>query len=88
VGASPPLLDLGAARRIVQKQVGDRTQVIACWQQPEGIYHSGFDEDKDESNDNFYFAVVETAPRFIGGTRHVAVDRHTGVIRELGSIGE
>jgi hypothetical protein len=88
VGASPPLLDLGAARRIVQKQVGDRTQVIACWQRPEGIYNTGFDEGGDDSNGNFYFAVLETVPRCIGATRHVAVDRRTGAVIEIGMFGE
>jgi hypothetical protein len=85
--AAPPL-DLGTARRIVQQHVGQDMQVTACWQRPEGIYNTGFDEGGDDSNGNFYFAVLETVPRCIGATRHVAVDRRTGAVIEIGMFGE
>jgi hypothetical protein len=85
MATSPPLLELGAARCIVQQHVGQDMQVTACWRPPEGIYRSGSDED---SNDNLYFAVVEKSPHSIGATRHVAVDRRTGVVREIGRLGE
>lgn len=76
-----PLLDLGTARAIVQKHVGKGKEVTACWQPPEPIYRTARDDD-------FYFAVVDRDIAHVGGTRHVAVDRRTGAIRELGRIGE
>jgi hypothetical protein len=86
MATSPPLLELGAARCIVQQHVGQDMQVTACWRPPEGIYRSG--SDRGDSDGNFYFAVVEKSPRSIGATRHVAVDRRTGVVREIGRLGE
>ena len=85
---SIPLLDLAAARRLVQRHVGEGMQVIACWERPKVLYRVSFNEDEDDSDGSFYFAVVEDIPRRVGGTRHVAVDRRTGAVTELGMIGE
>lgn len=85
---SPALLDLGTARRLAQEHVGADMHVIACWQRPEGIYRPSFNENESGADDNFYFAVVEAFPTRIGATRHIAVDRRTGTISELGRIGE
>lgn len=85
---SPALLDLGTARRIAQEHVGADMRVTACWQPPEGIYRTSLNETEGADDHIFYFAVVEAIQKAVGGTRHVAVDRKTGAIIELGSIGE
>lgn len=76
-----PLLDLGTARRIAQQHVGPNMQVTACWQPPAPMYHK-------PAEDSFYFTIVDNACSHIGGTRHVAVDRRTGIVIEIGTFGE
>lgn len=88
VATSPALLDLGTARRIAQEHVGADMRVTACWQRPEGIYGPSFNETDGADDDNFDFEVLEAFPKRIGATRHIAVDRRTGKIMELGTLGE
>jgi hypothetical protein len=85
---SPALLDLGTARRIAQEHVGADMRVTACWQRPEGIYGPSSNETDGADDDNFYFEVLEAFPKRIGATRHIAVDRRTGAIAEIGRLGE
>ena len=85
---SPALLDLGTARRLVQGHVGKAMEVTVCWQPPEGIYRACFDENESGADDNFYFAVLEAFPKRIGATRHIAMNRRTDKITELGMLGE
>ena len=75
-----PLRDLGTARRIAQQHVGPNMQVTACWQPPAPMYHK-------PAEDCFYF-IVDNEYSHIGGTRHVAVDRRTGIVTEIGTFGE
>lgn len=77
-----PLLDIVAARRIAQRHVGEGMEVIACWQRPEGLYVVRSDEHV------FYFAVIEPNLMRVGGMRHIAVDRKSGAVSELGMFGE
>lgn len=82
---SAPLLDIATARRIAQRHVGESAQVNVCWQRPEGIYTIHASDD----DVNFYFAILEPLHHLgVGGTRHIAVDRSTGAVRELGMLGE
>lgn len=81
---APALLDLGTARQIVQRHYGSDREVTACWQPPQGMYRA-FD-DVDEHR--FYFSISERKTRHVGGTPHVAVDRRTGTIVDIGCIGE
>lgn len=63
-------------------------RLTACWQRPEGIYGPSFNETDGGYDDTFYFAVLEAFPKRIGATRHIAVNRRTGKITELGMLGE
>lgn len=82
-----PLLEIGAARAIVCKHVGEGMDVIACWQPPKPLHRLTKDGDNGDNN-TFYFAVIEKRPMRIGGTRHVAVNRRSGTVTELGMLGE
>lgn len=76
------LLDLGTVRRLVQQHVGAEADVIACWQPPPDIYRVVSDDRV------FHFAIDDRGIPHVGGTRHVAIDRRTGEITELGMLGE
>jgi len=56
-------------------------QVTACWQLPAPMYHK-------PAEDCLYFTIVDNECSHIGGTRHVAVDRRTGIVIEIGTFGE
>ena len=80
--STTPLLDLATARQIAQRHVGESMKVTACWQRPEGpllIHPDG---------EIFCFAVFERLSTRVGGTWHIAVDRSSGAVSELGTIGE
>jgi hypothetical protein len=40
------------------------------------------------AEDCLYFTIVDNECSHIGGTRHVAVDRRTGIVIEIGTFGE
>lgn len=84
MGEPMALLDIAAARRLVREYVGQAKEVTACWQPPEGLYRA-VPEDDDCI---FYFAILDSKPAHVGGTPHVAVDRRTGEITDLGRLGE
>ena len=78
-----PPLDIAAARALVQRHVGADMDITPCWKKPALVYGDGYTDDS-----HFYFAVVHSRMSHVGGTRHVAVDRKTGVIVELGTLGD
>jgi hypothetical protein len=83
-----PRLDLGTARRAAQRFVGGSCELIACWQRPDNLYIVQSDDADDDCTFYFYFTVIERARMHVGGTRHVAVNRRSGKVTDLGRLGE
>lgn len=76
-----PLVSAVEAERIALAYAAAQIHVVACNGRPDGAYMAS-----DEPL--YYFLVPPQEVLHIGGSRCVGVSKITGIVRELGSVGE
>ena len=74
-------ITISQAEVIARAFLSQEVQVVNCKDLPRSPY--GFDADKE-----YLFAVADPHILTVGGTRHIAVSKTTGQVKDCGLLGE